>query len=131
MDEKIAVLTELIEQSCEANKLLLSNAISMENGEIEEAQKHLKSATQIIDVMVRDVFVEVKEAFEVESDDEDDYDYSVLDLSKLLVEVTKHAGNLLSYILSEESDTIMNIAINKLTSSINAASSLALAILLN
>jgi len=131
MDEKIAVLTELIEQSCEANKLLLSNAICMENGEIEEAQKHLQKATQIMDVMVRDVFVEVKEAFDVEDGDEDDYDYSVLDLAKLLIEVTKHAGNLLSYILSEESDTIMNIAVNKLVSSVNAASSLALAILLN
>lgn len=131
MDERISVLTELIEQSCEANKLLLANAIAMENGEIEEAQKHLQNATQIIGVMVRDVFIEVKEAFDVESDEEDDYDYSVLDLAKLLVEVTKHAGNLLSYILSEESDTIMNIAVNKLTGSVNAASSLALAILLN
>lgn len=131
MDDKIAVLTELIEQSCEANKLLLLNAIAMENGEIEEAQKHLKSASQILDVMVRDVFIEVKEALEVESDDEDDYEYSVLDLAKLLVEVTQNAGNLIGYILEGEGDSIKNICINKLVKSINAASSLALAILLN
>ncbi|MBQ9792754.1 MAG: hypothetical protein IJW32_03320 [Clostridia bacterium] len=130
MEEKISVLCELIEHSSQANKLLLSNAIAMENGEIAEAQKFLQEATELLKVMIKDVFVEAKEIC-VETDEEDDYDFSVLDLAKLLTVVTYNASALISSLSNNDSEAVIEILKKKISTSINACVSLTSSILLN
>lgn len=130
MQEKISILCELIEHSSQANKLLLSNAIAMENGEIAEAQKFLKEATELLKVMINDVFVEAKEIC-YETDEEDDYDFSVLDLSKLLTVVTYNASALISSLSNNDSEAVIEILKKKVVSAINACVSLTSSILLN
>ena len=131
MDNKlILTLTELIEHSSEANKLLISNAISMEDGELAKAQKYLKEATSLLSVMIKDVFNEVKEVMP-NIEDEEDYDFSTLDISKLLSLTTYNAGCLIGCILSNESDIVKENVQKKLIKNINAVTSLTQAILLN
>ncbi|MBQ3214340.1 MAG: hypothetical protein IJB10_05000 [Clostridia bacterium] len=130
MQEKISILCELIEHSSQANKLLLSNAIAMENGEIAEAQKFLKEATELLKVMINDVFVEAKEIC-YETDEEDDYDFSVLDLSKLLTVVTYNASALISSLSNNDSEAVIEILKKKVVLAINACVSLTSSILLN
>ena len=131
MDKNIQTLCELIEHSSEANKMLLANLIAMENGEVAEAQKQLKSATSLLKVMIGDIFEETKEVLSTKTEDEDDYDYSILDLSKLLAITTYNAGALINCYLNNDSDVVKNLLEKKLATSINAIESLSSAILLN
>lgn len=131
MNKKITVLSELIENSSEVNRLLISNAIAMENGEIVEAQNSLKQATVLLSVMIRDVFLEVKEILDVSSDEEELYDFSMLDIAKLLSKVSFNASTLINCYLNNDIGCIKDSIEKRLVKCINATKSLTLAILLN
>ena len=126
----ILTLTELIEHSSEANKLLVSNAIAMEDGDLAKAQKYLKEASSLLSVMIKDVFAEVKELLK-DNNDEEDYDYSSLDIAKLLASVSYNASCLISCIINEDSNVVKENVEKKLLKNINAVVSLTEAILLN
>ena len=131
MEKRVIILSELIEHCGESGKLLIANAIAMENGEVAEAQKLLKEATNMLKVMIKDVFVEVKEIFGFFNTEEDEYDYSVLDLAKLLIATSSNAGSLINCLMNNEDIAVEKIIKSKLSSNINAVESLANAILLN
>ena len=131
MNKKITVLSELIENSSEVNRLLISNAIAMENGEIIEAQNSLKQATSLLSVMIRDIFVEVGEILEVSCADEEAYDFSMLDIAKLLSKVCFNASSLINCYISGDTGCIKDSIETRLFKCINATKSLTLAILLN
>ncbi len=130
MNKTIIALTELIEHSAEANKLLVSNAIEMENGDLAKAQKYMKEASSLLSVMIKDIFVEVKELI-LSSDDEEDYDFSTLDIAKLLAGVVYNASCLISCLLNNDSEIVKENVQKKLVKNINAVVSLTEAILLN
>ena len=130
MDKRISILTELIEHSAEANKLLLSNSISMENGDIPKAQKYMKEATSLLSVMIKDIFVEVKNLI-FDSSDEEDFDFSTLDIAKLLANVMYNASCLISCLINNESIVVEENVKKKLIKNINAVTSLTQSILLN
>lgn len=125
MDKNIATLSELIEHSAEVTKLLISNGIDMENGDIASAQKNIKDATNLLSVMLKDIFVEAAAILNVNTDEEDDYDFSTLDLAKLLTSVIYNAGNLISLYVENKKDAVTKAVETKLTKSINATRSLA------
>ena len=102
----------------------------MENGEIAVAQNYLQEAAKLIKVMIGDVFEEAKEFCE-KTDEEDEYDFSVLDLSKLLNIVVYNAGALINCFVNNEPEAVKNVLQKKLTTSINAVTSRASSILLN
>ena len=131
MNKKIAVLSELIENASEVNRLLISNAIAMENGEISEAQNWLKQATSLLSVMIKDIFVEVGEILEVKSQDEELYDFSMLDIAKLLSKVSFNASSLINCYINADTGSIKESIETRLIKSINATKSLTLSILLN
>lgn len=131
MNKKIAVLSELIENASEVNRLLISNAIAMENGEISEAQNSLKQATSLLSVMIKDIFVEVGEMLEVKSQDEEVYDFSMLDIAKLLSKVSFNASSLISCYINDDCGSIKDSIETRLIKCINATKSLTLSILLN
>ena len=126
----ILCLTELIEHSSEANKLLVSNAIAMEDGDLAKAQKYLKEASSLLSVMIKDVFSEIKELFN-NIDDEEDYDFSTLDIAKLLASVCYNASCLINCILNNDSNVVKENVEKKLLKNINAVISLTESILLN
>lgn len=130
MNNTILTLTELIEHSSEANKLIISNCIAMEDGDLAKAQKHLKEAVSLISVMIKDIFAEVKELIN-NIEDEEDYDFSILDISKLLSAVIYNAACLISCLINNESDVVKINVEKKLVKNINAVISLSEAILLN
>ena len=130
MEKTISCLTELIEHSAEANKLLISNAIAMENGEIAKAQKYMKEASTLLSVMIKDTFVETKNIIQ-SFDDEEDYDYSSLDIAKLLAGIIYNASCLISCLINNESEIVKENVEKKLIKNINAATSLTESILLN
>ena len=131
MNKKIAVLSELIENSSEVNRLLISNAIAMENGDITEAQNSLKQATALLSVMIRDVFVETKEVLDVSSNEEEIYDFSMLDIAKLLSKVSFNASSLINCYINNNLGIVKDSIEKRLIKSLNATKSLTLAILLN
>ena len=131
MDNKIILsLTELIEHSSEANKLLISNAIAMEDGNLSKAQKNLKEATTLLSVMIKDIFEEIKEIIPT-LDDEEDYDFSTLDIAKLLSMITYNASCLIGCYLTNESNVVIENVQKKLVKNINAVINLTESILLN
>jgi len=131
MDTKIIkTLTELIEHSSEANKLIVSNAIAMEDGDLAKAQKYLKEATSLLSVMIKDIFLEVKQ-FIKDNEDEEDFDFSTLDIAKLLAGVIYNASCLINCYLSNESEIVVQNVQNKLVKNINGATSLINSLLLN
>lgn len=131
MEKKIAILSELIEQSSEASKLIVSNAIAMDNGEIAQAQKYLKEATTLLSTMLKDTFIEVRDILTETSSDEESYDFSSLDMSKLLSKVSFYAASLINCYVNDFSGSVMSNIEIKLMKCINATRSLVSAILLN
>ncbi|MBQ7352291.1 MAG: hypothetical protein IJW59_05500 [Clostridia bacterium] len=131
MNKEIPTLIELIEQASEANKLLISNAIAMECGDLAKAQKYIKEASSLIDTMIKDVFIEVKEVVSVDIDDLEDYDMSILDISKLLAKITSNASSLIECYINEFSESVRVNTEKKLVKCINATKELALSLLLN
>ena len=131
MNNNIKILSELIENASEVNRLLISNAIAMENGEIAEAQTSLQQASSLLSVMMRDVFVEVDEMLDNSSQDEEVYDFSMLDIAKLLSKVCFNASSLINCYINNDSEIVKNSIETRLIKCINATKSLTLAILLN
>ena len=131
MNQKISTLAELIEHASEANKLLVSNAIAMDNGEVKESQGYTREATALLAVMLKDVFVEVREVLSVPSAEEEDYDFSSLDIAKLLSKVIYNAASLIDCYVNNHPDTIRLNIEAKLAKCLNATESLVQTILLN
>ncbi|MBE5738623.1 MAG: hypothetical protein E7354_02735 [Clostridiales bacterium] len=131
MEKKISILSELIEQSSEASKLIVSNAIAMDNGEIEQAQKYLKEATTLLTTMLKDTFIEVRGILNENTTDEESYDFSALDMAKLLSKVSFYCASLINCYINNYTGSVMANTETKLIKCINATRTLVTAILLN
>jgi len=131
MEKKISILSELIEQSSEASKLIVSNAIAMDNGEIEQAQKYLKEATTLLTTMLKDTFIEVRGILNENTTDEESYDFSALDMAKLLSKVSFYCASLINRYINNYTGSVMANTETKLIKCINATRTLVTAILLN
>ena len=131
LKQKIIILSELIEHSSEVNKLLISNAVDMEDGDLSQAQKHMKEASTLLSTMIKDIFVETREILSIQSDIEEDYDLSTLEISKLLSKVCYNAASLIDCYINEYSGSVQENIENKLLKCINATESLVNTILLN
>lgn len=131
MEKKIAILSELIEQSSEANKLVISNAIAMENGDIALAQKHLKEASNLLATMIKDTFLETKQMVSEDTSSEETYDFSTLDIAKILCKICFHSASLINCYIGSLGGTVTANTEMKLIKCINSATALAKALLLN
>lgn len=131
MNKKIITLSELIEHSSEAIRLLVSNEIDMGNGDIKNAQRHIKDATNLLSVMLKDIFVEVKEVLTVHTSDLDDFDFSSLDVAKLLTNVIYNAGSLVGLLENGQADAVTKTVETKLLKSINSVEALANSLFFN
>ena len=131
MEKEIAILSELIEQSSEASKLIVSNAIAMENGDIAQAQKYLKESQNLLSAMLKDTFLEPLDILSDKSNDEESYDFSSLDIAKLLSKVTFYSASLINCYVSNLGGSVKSNTEVKLSKCINATIALTKAILLN
>ncbi len=131
MNKNIITLSELIEHSSEAIKLLVSNEIDMGNGNIKDAQKHFKDATNLLSVMLKDIFVEVKDILTIKTSDMDEFDFSTLDVAKLLTNVIYNAGGLIGLLENGQTGAVTKAVETKLLKSINSVEALANALFFN
>ena len=91
----------------------------------------MKEASTLLSTMIKDIFVETREILSIQSDIEEDYDLSTLEISKLLSKVCYNAASLIDCYINEYSGSVQENIENKLLKCINATESLVNTILLN
>ena len=120
--ELIKVFSETIEHCGQASKLFVNSEIALNDGDTALSVKYNQEATQLLATMYKDVFVEVKELLNVDTDEVLDYDYpSVLELTKALCDLTYNLGRYVSAEIDNQGDSIKEIISNKIIIDINTA----------
>lgn len=121
----LSKLSELVEHSGEAAKLIIASEVSLNDGELAASQKNTMKAIDMLKTMCDDVFVEVLEEMEIEDDGEtSDLDPYALNLAYALSNVCYNAGVLLNMILENEEERVVLISKTKLMHAIVDAKSL-------
>ena len=127
--ENLALMSELIETCAAACDNFIKSEMALNDGEVENCQKFSKQGQVLVNALIKDTFEEVKEEFEVDIDDVNDYDYpNNFELIKALNQVTMNAGSLLA---EEIDDKVKEIIISKLFNSINTVKEIYLALFEN
>lgn len=113
-------LCELIEHSSHTSSLLIDGEIALNDGDLAASQKANMDAQALLDTMVKDIFVETRQALSSSSNKTDDYDLpSTLELAKSLAKTAQNAASLLLLIISGESQRLQSIMIEKVLTNIN------------
>lgn len=120
--ELIKILSETAEHSAEVCKLFICSEIALNDGDTELSLKRNKEAQQLFSTMVKDVFVETKEALNVNNDNVLGYDYpSVLELSKSLADLNFNLSRYISLEIDLQGDNIKDIVAEKIIIAINTS----------
>jgi hypothetical protein len=116
----IKVLSETIEHSSQVCKLFVASEIALNDGDAGLSLKNNKEAQQLFSTMQKDVFVEIKELLNVETDNVLDYDYpSVLELSKALADLSFNLSRYISMEIDNQGDNVKDILAEKIMTDIN------------
>lgn len=100
-NEVIEKLGELIENCGHSSRLLIKAESCLKNGDLQNTQKHTKEASQFVSVMKNDVFLEIAEAFGMQTEEcAEIEDIDTLEMCKHICDITYHAGVLL--VLAQE-----------------------------
>lgn len=130
--EEIKKLAELVENCGHITKLLLASEIAMNDGELETSQKYMKEAQGHVKVMLDDVFIEVREMFNIENDEVVDYDLpTTMEMARVLNDAIYNAGVLINLILDNSSEIIMESVKVKIIKDLNTITEIAQAIFFN
>lgn len=118
-------LAEVIEQCGHSAKLFVKAEMCLKNGDLQATQKYTKEAQQLVSVMKKDVFLEIAEFLEMETEDSAEIeDINTLELCKHMCDITYNAGVLLSLMQDNVADKICNQIKIKILQHINAATKL-------
>lgn len=124
-NELIEKLAELVEQCGHSAKLFIKAEMCLKNGDLQGTQKHTKEAAQLVSVMKKDVFLEIAEVLELETEESAEIeDINTLELAKHMCEVTYNSGVLLSLMQDGVAEKICNQIKVKIMQHINAATKL-------
>lgn len=122
MEKQITHLAELISNCTHTAKLLIKSEMALNDGELETCQKYTADAASTMSVLVRDIFEEVIELFNLSVEDSADYDLpSSLELANQLNEVSYNAGVLTTMIIENQPDNIKKIVYKTLSKHLEAA----------
>lgn len=122
MEKQITQLTELITACCHTANLLVKSEIALNDGEVDVCQKLVQDASKTMSVLVKDVFAEVQEMFNLAIEDAADYDIpNSLELASQLNSISYNGGLLVSMIIENEEDKIKKIVYKTLSKHIEAA----------
>lgn len=112
-------ILELLEGVSAANSAFIKSEISLNDGDIEGSQKYSKEGQTLVKSMIKDTFQEVKEEFELDEEECNDYDYpNNLELIKALNDI---AMNSALYLSSKDDENISKIFKKKILQAINTA----------
>ena len=118
-------LSELVEHSSQASKHLIQSEVCLNDGDLAQSQKHTMHAIDMLKTMVGDVFVEVLEELEIDSDEVcSDLDPNSLNLAYALCDISYNGGVLLNMLVSQEEDRVISIVKTKIMHAINDAKNL-------
>lgn len=122
---------ELIEFASVASTHFVKSEIYLNDGSLTESQGETKKAQELMNSLLKDVFVEIKEDFE-DINDVNDYDYpNVMELIKSLNDIAVYGARLLSLDFEEDSESMKQIVAKKLIVSVNTATEIYTALYLN
>lgn len=118
--ELLSRLGELLEHSSHAAKLLVSSEIALNDGEITLTQKYNKEAQSLIEIMTKDIFLEIEEVLDSSSDQTNDYDLpNNLELIKQLADIAYNCGVMLGIVVEDTASLVRKTVEEKLLKSIN------------
>ena len=122
MEKQITHLAELISNCSHTAKLLIKSELALNDGELESCQKYTTDAAATMRVLVKDIFEEVSELFNLSIEDSADYDLpSSLELANQLNEICYNASTLQTMIVEEQPDNIKKIVYKTLSKHLEAA----------
>lgn len=112
-------ILELLEGVSAANSAFIRSEIALNDGDIEASQKYSKEGQTLVKSMIKDTFQEVKEEFELDEEECNDYDYpNNLELIKALNDI---AMNSALYLSSKDDENVSKIFKKKILQAINTA----------
>ena len=84
--------------------------------------KYNKEAQQLFSTMSKDVFVEIKEMLNIDTDEVLDYDYpSVLELARVTSDLNYNLARYIGLELDNQGDNVKEIVANKIMTAINTS----------
>ena len=104
--EVISKIGELVENCGHISKLLITNEIAMAEGNIQVAQKCTIESQELLRVIINDVFVEVKEVFNIINEDMDLVESSIMEMVKVLSDIEYNSGVLINLLIDNQSELI-------------------------
>jgi len=120
MENQIKTIAELIENSAHVAKLLCANEICLNDGDLKSSQKCVMEASDLLNVLTKDVFIEVEDDFKLSTTNTVEYDIpTTLELAKQLNDIVYNSGVLLGLILDKQSESIINAKKEKILTLIN------------
>ena len=122
MEKQLLLLNELISSASHTAKLLIKSEIALNDGDVTVCQKYTSDAASTMSVLVRDVFEETVEMFNLAIEDSADYDIpNALELSNQLNEIVYNASTLATMIIENQPDNIKKIVYKTLSKHLEAA----------
>ena len=130
--EVFAKVGELIENCGHIAKLFIKSDICMANGDLPGTQKNVMEGQNLLKVMMNDVFVEVAEVFEIETEEFAEIeDINTKEITKHLCDVVYNCGVLVNLILDSQSESIIGSVKTKILKDLNAINRLNKALFMN
>lgn len=130
--EYLSKIGELIENCGQISKLLISSEIAINDGDLALSQKSMIEAQALIKVMLEDVFLEVKEEFNIDNKDVFDYDIpTTLELVKFFNDAVYNAGVLINLLIDKGGEEIIKSIQTKIVKDLNTIEEIATAIFFN
>ncbi|MBQ8762321.1 MAG: hypothetical protein IJZ26_03340 [Clostridia bacterium] len=123
--EVISKIGELVENCGHISKLLITNEIAMAEGNIQVAQKCTIESQELLRVIINDVFVEVKEVFNIDVDEVELVAPSIMEMVKVLSDIEYNAGVLINLLVDEQSELICANVKTKIVKGINTVTKIA------
>ncbi len=112
-------ILELLEGVSSANNAFIKSEIALNNGEVENSQKYSKEGQILLRSMINDIFDEVVEELEIQSNETLEYDYPcTMELIRALNTILMNAS---MYLSSSDDKNITEILSLKIITAINTA----------
>ena len=122
MEKEILTLLELASSASHTAKLLIKSEMALNDGEVDTCQKLTSEAAATMGVLVKDMFEETVEMFNLSVEDCVDYDLPcALELANQLSEIAYNANTLSTMLMENQPDNIKKIVYKTLSKHMETA----------
>lgn len=116
--DTLGLVSELIEQTCEASRNLLCSEIYINNGELGRSQVFFAAGRDLLVTMKGDIFEEICDAFKLELPNFQEQDEETLTLVCELNLLAKNAGTIVGMFVDGDDDAVLTIVMKKIVQNI-------------